>query len=202
MARISSRARPVVAPPRAELTYARAKHLLFTQVAGRAGQVRDVYTGRDFKLSEIGRGSAVPVNTEHAFPRARGVAGTRAEADLFHLFPTESVANRERGELPYGEVEQVDWAEGGAARGRSKAGTAVFEPPDAVKGDLARAVLYVSLTYGLKVPAEEEAALRLWHRADPVSPEERARSEAVSRLQGNRNPLVDAPELVEQVDDF
>ena len=36
-----------------------------------------------------------------------------------------------------------------------------------------------------------------WHRADPVSEKERRRAETVFSIQGNRNPYIDYPELVE-----
>ena len=38
-----------------------------------------------------------------------------------------------------------------------------------------------------------------WHRNDPVSPKELKRAIEVNKIQGNRNPFIDFPELVEYI---
>jgi len=38
-----------------------------------------------------------------------------------------------------------------------------------------------------------------WSRQDPVSDKERTRNEQVFLIQGNRNPFIDYPELVEYI---
>jgi hypothetical protein len=38
-----------------------------------------------------------------------------------------------------------------------------------------------------------------WHRMDPVSPKELNRAIEVNKIQGNRNPFIDYPELVEYI---
>ncbi|MDO9634396.1 MAG: endonuclease [Paludibacter sp.] len=38
-----------------------------------------------------------------------------------------------------------------------------------------------------------------WSRQDPVSEKERTRNEKVFLIQGNRNPFIDYPELVEYI---
>jgi endonuclease I len=39
--------------------------------------------------------------------------------------------------------------------------------------------------------------LLAWHRMDPVSDKEKTRAIEVNKIQGNRNPFIDYPELVE-----
>ena len=38
-----------------------------------------------------------------------------------------------------------------------------------------------------------------WHKQDPVDREERRRNNLIEEYQGNRNPYIDNPELVETV---
>ena len=104
----------------------------------------------------------------------------------------------------------------GASGGALKA----FEPADMYKGDFARAYLYVVCAYeghitwqtsentmfsnepGTGYTNIQTWALNLllkWHRNDPVSVKEQDRNNAVESLQGNRNPFIDYPELVEYI---
>lgn len=94
----------------------------------------------------------------------------------------------------------------------------VFEPDDEYKGDFARIYFYMVTCYKGKISewpgcdqldyaqngykAFSDWSMRMlmeWHRADPVSQKELDRNEAVYRLQGNRNPYVDHPELAEYI---
>ena len=53
----------------------------------------------------------------------------------------------------------------------------------------------LSTNYGLSDKAK--AVFLAWHRADPVSAKEVARNNGVEAKQGNRNPFIDLPDLVE-----
>lgn len=93
----------------------------------------------------------------------------------------------------------------------------VFEPLDAFKGDFARSLLYMSIRYlreddfwvsdpDSSAMADKSqfrpwmlAMLIEWHNADPVSYKELQRNNAVYDIQGNRNPLIDHPELVSMI---
>jgi hypothetical protein len=90
-----------------------------------------------------------------------------------------------------------------------------FLPPKNVRGDIARAILYMDLRYDGdesntndlvvsdcpdSVPNSSGmgylSQLLEWHAEDPVDDNERARNDAVCKqYQGNRNPFVDYPEL-------
>ena len=107
-------------------------------------------------------------------------------------------------------------------------GTA-FEPADEFKGDLARTYLYMIVTwnayntstYSFTQDSDGNGAiifndnitsaghfgltdfglelLLTWHRNDPVSQKEIDRNNAVEAVQGNRNPFIDYPCLVEYI---
>ena len=94
----------------------------------------------------------------------------------------------------------------------------VFEPADEYKGDFARAYMYLFTVYkGLMWEYDDsdrnymfvDNALSLrpwaqdllleWARQDPVSQKEIDRNEAVYKIQDNRNPFIDYPELAEHI---
>lgn len=107
---------------------------------------------------------------------------------------------------------------------QSCSASTVFEPMDEYKGDFARGYFgtmirwangdYQTFTtaegaqifntsydaahyYGLK--AYGVALLLKWHREDPVSQKEIDRNNGIQARQGNRNPFIDYPELVEYI---
>ena len=67
-----------------------------------------------------------------------------------------------------------------------------FDPPNFVKGDVARIYFYMESAYPGKVmiPKKVKKLLRKWSLLDPVSKEECQRAEQISKLQGNINPFV------------
>jgi endonuclease I len=87
----------------------------------------------------------------------------------------------------------------GCRVGNNDDGVRVFEPPPAVRGDLARALFYIGAVYGLPFPEGELEVLLRWNAQDPVDKRERRRNRAISRHQRNRNPFIDHPELAERI---
>lgn len=158
-------------------------------------------------------------NREHLLPRSwfRGTAAL--ESDLFHIYPTDGYVNNRRGNLPFGEVGIIYWeSTNGSKVGQNTFGgytRTVFEPIDEYKGDVARSYFYVVTAYEDELyrwnsdqtsrdryPGFSKWSLELllkWHREDPVSLKEVRRNEAVYKLQQNRNPYIDYPQLAEHV---
>ncbi len=66
----------------------------------------------------------------------------------------------------------------------------VAEPAEIVRGDVARAWLYMSETYGIRLSREERTLFEEWREADPVDAWERLRDERIEAIQGNRNEWV------------
>lgn len=98
----------------------------------------------------------------------------------------------------------------------------LVEPADEVKGDIARIIAYVYMHYnsntktpskyksltgalnltkvlGFNTTSKAKEQLKKWNELDPVSPVETRRNHTVQQIQGNRNPFVDFPELINEV---
>jgi len=185
------------------LSYTRARRAMFKNIDNKGGVVRDVYTGLEVETNDIpGADGPRGMNTEHTWPKSRGVKDTPALSDIHHLFPTETLTNAKRDSYPFGVVSDVIWSREEAKLGINDKGHIVFEPPAEHRGNVARALFFISAVYGLPIDDEEETVLRRWHNQDPVDDDERKRNDAVSQYQGNRNPIVDLVELVERIGDF
>ena len=139
--------------------------------------------------------------------------------DLHHLTPSDAAANTAKSNYPLGEVDSPLFDNGvtkvgtGQANGRA---TNLFEPADEYKGDFARMYLYFVTCYqdyswkssALSMFAQNsyptlnaygQSLLLKWHRQDPVSQKEIDRDNAVYSFQGNRNPFIDYPNMVEYI---
>lgn len=71
-----------------------------------------------------------------------------------------------------------------------------------VRGNMARAYLYMSYQYKIPIKKIREDMLREWHFNDPPDEWEEQRNDRIETIQGNRNPFIDHPEWVERVGDF
>jgi endonuclease I len=163
--------------------------------------------------------SGALMNREHSFPKSwwGGGTDTPAYVDLFHLYPAEAEANQEKLHYPLGEVQTATFDNGMskvgyAVSGQGGGAAKVFEPADEYKGDFARTYFYfvtcyqnLTFKYTYMVnnntyPTFNQWSINLllkWNEEDPVSQKEIDRNEAVYRIQANRNPFIDYPELAE-----
>lgn len=177
----------------------------------------------DYCTNETSSGECSCYNREHIVPQSFWNDQSQPmRTDLYNVIPTDSYANEKRSSWPYGEVTgSAEWSNTlGSKLGYSSTfGCKVFEPADQYKGDFARAYFYMIacyydksftknangrevFTYSNGRAGFTSTALTLflkWHRNDPVSGKERRRNNLVEEAQGNRNPFVDAPELVEYI---
>ena len=142
------------------------------------------------------------MNREHVWPRSLGdfqyEAGT-AGADVLHLKPTDVTANSLRSNLPFGEVTggtyQTAKTSYGAISGYYNA--AFFEPLDAVKGDVARTILYVYTRWeqrNINQVFQSTDLLLKWCELDPVDEFEMQRNDICQQYVNSRNVFVDYPE--------
>ena len=180
--------------------------------------IKDVYCNKRFRGSAGVGPDRIPnhnkINCEHTWPQSRFTSTFSRDmqkSDLNHLFPTDTKANSMRGNHPFGNVHGTSVGNGcndsslGSPRTNSyvkRRGGLYFEPPEEHKGNVARALFYFSVRYKTPISETQEAYLRTWHENDPVDDEEIERNNRVQEAQGNRNPFIDFPHLVEDVTDF
>jgi deoxyribonuclease-1 len=182
-----------------DCSYSRAREYLFTDLDFADGGVRCVYTNTFFPIPSYPPEWS-KVNTEHTWPQSEGADADPAQCDLHHLFPADAEVNSLRGSLPFGEVVNTDWSEAGSLKGKDAQGTTVFEPRDAHKGNVARAMLYFAVRYDYPVSTRQYALYESWHNSDPPDATETARNLEIQEQQGNANPFVACPNLVARLD--
>ena len=64
------------------------------------------------------------------------------------------------------------------------------EPPEAVRGDIARTYFYMADRYKLKLSKSQKRLLEAWNKVDPVDSWERERNQIIKGVQGNENPFI------------
>lgn len=158
-------------------------------------------------------------NREHVWPLSLGPGTTSTDAgtDLHHLFASDKNVNARRGNLPFDEIISGGTTDPEAPLSRYN--SSAYEPRDADKGRIARALFYMAVRYE---PNDDVAAvgdlelqpttavsgnnmgnrstLLAWHRAFPPTEAERIRNHKVDTLyQGNRNPFIDNPLFADRV---
>lgn len=163
-------------------------------------------------------------NREHLWSRSHGVGSSgKDNTDLHHLRPSDCNVNSARNNLYFGSCgtaaphSECDSPAHPEAAFDTEKDPRTFLPPRDVRGDVARAILYMDLRYDgddagstttdlIVSDCPEEvpdgagmgylSQLLEWHLEDPPDDGERARNGKVcADWQGNRNPFVDFPEL-------
>jgi deoxyribonuclease I len=121
------------------------------------------------------------------------------QSDMHNLFPTVGEVNGDRSNYIFGEIDGEDRKYGECD---FEVAERIAEPKKSIRGDIARSYLYMSHQYKMKIPDDYEELLRRWHLSDPPDEWERDRNSLIEDVQGNRNPFIDYPEMVERVRDY
>ncbi|MDF1510245.1 endonuclease [Robertmurraya sp. DFI.2.37] len=152
-------------------------------------------------------------NREHVWAQSHGNFGTSMGpgTDIHHLRPTDVQVNSARGNLDFdyggSPVKNCD----DCLRTSQS-----WEPPDRVKGDVARMLFYMAVRYESDDRVDLElndslnngstpyhgklSVLLQWHEQDPVDDYERNRNDVIyEKWQHNRNPFIDYPEWAEDI---
>lgn len=145
------------------------------------------------------------MNIEHTWPQSLFQKALPQRSDIFHLMATFMHPNSVRGSLPFGIVTGPADYENKAG---AKRGNGVFEPPNAVKGRVARDLLYFytrhkdSRMFGRTSVVfwnQQIALMMRWNREFPPDTFEARRNDLGQTWQGNRNPFIDDYLLADRV---
>jgi endonuclease I len=170
--------------------------------------VIEVYSGRSVPKTSNG-GAVGDWNREHVWAKSHGDFGTATGpgTDLHHLRPEDVGVNDVRG--------NKDFDDGGTAVADAPgclSDSDSFEPRDAVKGDVARMILYMAVRYdgtdgfpdlepddkvdnGTAPNIGRLSVLLQWNAQDPPDSFEQHRNDVIyDQFQHNRNPFIDHPE--------
>ena len=191
-------------------------------------EVLDMYSNNHrFFDPEKPTSSVSGLDIEHMLPKSWwGGDINPAYCDLYHLVPGDYSANRSKSNTAPGALTDTTFWNETFANGHAQVmvdGVATtikaFCPADEYKGDFARAYFYIATCYGdsLTWVSKDDASTAMtnegwqefrpwlrdllleWHRNDPVSKKELDRAIEVNKIQGNRNPFIDYPDLVEYI---
>ena len=145
--------------------------------------------------------TTLPYNCEHVICQSWFNKQEPMRGDLHHLFACEADCNRFRNNYPYhdfpGYKPNAGTDKEKTACGNTEDG--LFEPENN-KGIVARAVLYFLLRYPgvIKTYKDEDLeTLKKWASAQSVTIYEKHRNHEIFLMQGNRNPFIDFPELIQ-----
>jgi endonuclease I len=175
--------------------------------------VKLLYSGIS-RSKSLNGGDVGDWNREHVWAKSHGDFGTTTGpgTDLHHLRPEDVQVNSIRG--------NKDFDNGGSSftnSGGSLTDSNSFEPRDAVKGDVARMILYMAVRYegddswpdlepndsvtnGTSPLHGRLSVLKQWNVEDPPDAFEERRNQVIyDRYQRNRNPFIDHPEWVESI---
>lgn len=154
--------------------------------------------------------ASLPFNCEHVVPQSWFDKRQPMRADMHHLFTCEPRCNSFRSNIPYFDFEpflsenpNID-----AEVVRGECGQRVddmFEP-EFNHSVVARATLYFLLRYPGKIGDEARelqkdrlGVLLTWHEANKPNRYEKHRNAEIFAVQGNRNPLIDFPDLAGKI---
>ena len=137
--------------------------------------------------------NGITYNREHIWPQSLlGVSagGVNAASDLHNLKPSDPSINSARGNKFY------DW---------TLTTIAYYPTRTDIHGDIARMLFYMVIMYNQyslvnTTPTTYQMAklstLLQWHNNDPVDAFEMRRNDRIQYHQGNRNPFIDYPDLI------
>jgi endonuclease I len=178
------------------------------------------------QVEAYGELTDVSWNREHIWSKSRGFPTESYDAytDAHHLVAVEKTMNSTKNNRFFETCDDGDDSNIEARDyGNYTCNLRDFEPRDEIKGDVARMIFYMSVRYEDEVDLEiiddpmdyliglgediysdlpiygDIDDLLRWHEEDPISEAEARRNDVIYSYQGNRNPFIDYPDLVQLI---
>ena len=177
-------------------------------------QIRLIYGGNTYKWKCGGHGipDSTDVNAEHIVPQSLFNKRTPMVSDLHHLLSSPAKLNNRRSNFKFGNVNDDDcryWCINNDCSTDKPSNPDeysclsvdhIWKPREADKGEVARAVLYFFTMYdnmGFGVSSVGNLKTFIdWSNNHPPSQAEIIRNQRINKSQGNSNPYVEDPSLV------
>jgi len=188
----------------------RAALISLDRVDGSSNDVHLIYSNK----TGVSQPGAFTWNREHVWTCDRGVkcsAGNPDYTDLHNLFPADEGVDGVKANRFFDNILD-DCTDGNNCMLLEEAikyggENDAFQPPEAARGVVARALFYMDLRYphieltddpdpGKKNQMAYKSTLLKWHESYPPEAREIERNNRTcSEWQGNRNPFIDFPDL-------
>jgi hypothetical protein len=202
------------------LDYAGAREKIYGEIDKVGDTLKCVYSGFACYMtpgvSAITAAGNGGMNAEHTFPQSMGAATGNANSDMHHIYAANGSTNSARSNWPFAEIPDANvttWYRLAESRSTkpsgdlgeySKFGTTTFEPRDAHKGHVARAIFYFYTIYKAQATASffegMKQTLLKWHSQFPVDSAEYARTLKIAVYQsGKANPFILDTTLVRRI---
>ena len=154
-------------------------------VGGSSSKIYDFYSSASMSGAWD---SGTTWNREHVWCQSLGSFTTsNCGSDMHHLRATDPRLNSTRNNLPFGEVSgSYKTATSNSGKTGGYYTSSYFEPLDAVKGDVARILLYCYVRWGESNLSDLISTTDLlnWMKQDPVDTYEMGRNDVVQGIQG------------------
>lgn len=198
------------------LTYSVCRDTMFSKIDAVNDSLECIYTGMkryippgaDPTDAVLLNGQPNGINTEHAYPQSKGASGY-GRSDMHILYPSRVRTNSNRLNNPFGEIpdqqtttwfyltNELSFPPVINRDAYSESTSALFEPRERVKGNIARSIFYFYTMYRTDAINADPTFFPLqvndlcaWHFADPVDSTEWVRNQKIRSYQGNTNPFV------------
>jgi deoxyribonuclease-1 len=112
-----------------------------------------------------------------------------AHNDLHNLFPAVGEVNGDRSNFNWGMVEG-NKREYGACPIEIDESIRRAEPPNAVKGDVARVMFYMENTYGFRLSDQDRKLFTVWSNQDAPDAWEIERNKRIAKIQNKENRFI------------